>query len=487
MKKFSKTAAAPRCFSAPSRILGQLGIALLWSLLWSTYFTFSYLTTEEVWSRQQGSSRRYGHPAIYNHLERSSTFDDRRRIENATQGRGQWHVGTDKKAANVKHATTTKETMAHVDTLQDLAKSFYEHHLSSITTIVNESTALIWNAQSTTNPFGPFKDEFENMQIVPWEIPDGFEPQLHTNSSSTHYILWRDICTAAKTLNAMRQRSDYKPFPLIHLLRFHENMGEFSEHVPNRTTDDPNYTYLTGERVWKSKGCTRQDILAYMDHDDTRALVTTQHSLLDHPKLYCLPLGVRSQYDLNLLLRELREPTSTAAASMNALPRIIAASDKQATIRDVGTDRPQLLMINSRPRKMRLHVLDMVIHNLQALGVKNTYNPRDAYTSYLREMRQSKFILSPSGLGMDCYRHWVAILMGTIPVMEHLNREDAWYRTLEDLPILWVDSYENLTEDSLESEYRRIMSNSKTYNYHKLTKQWWIHTIKSTLSLPSSP
>lgn len=443
-------------------------MALLWSLLlWSTAFTFRYLTKE--WAPHGAPS------TLRDRLESSKRRDGITRIhdtasdKNTSQRMGQQGIA-DKKATNAKDSIKAND-----ESLQDLAKNFYEHHLSSITTMVNESTALIWNAQSKTNPFGPFKDPFENnTQIVPWDVPVGFEPQLH--NSSNHYLLWRDICTAAKTLNKLRKRSDYQSFPLIHLLRFHENLGEFSEYVPNRTTAELGYENLVGERVWKNKGCSRQDILEYMDHKDTRALVTTQHSLLGHPKIYCLPLGVKSQYDLNMLMRELvRGPTT---AGTKSLP--IRNADHH---HDGTDDRPQLLMINSRPRKMRLQVLDMVIHNLQALGVKNTYSPKAGYVSYLREMRQSKFILSPSGLGMDCYRHWEAILMGTIPVLEHLNREDAWYRTLADLPVAWVDNYENLTEDFLEAEYRRIMRNSKTYNYHKLTKQWWIQTIKSTLSL----
>jgi hypothetical protein len=148
-----------------------------------------------------------------------------------------------------------------------------------------------------------------------------------------------------------------------------------------------------------------------------------------------------------------------------------------------GALRPKLLMVNSKPRKMREQLLERVLHNFNG-RVHNTYleRKRDRYGLYLREMRKSKFILSPPGLGLDCYRHWEALYMGTIPVIEHLNRTDGWYRNFDDLPVAWIDHYDNLTADWLENvAYPQIVSNYKKYNYAKLTRQWWIHKIQNTL------
>ncbi|CAB9526296.1 expressed unknown protein [Seminavis robusta] len=338
-----------------------------------------------------------------------------------------------------------------------LAKQFYENHYASITTLINKSTALLWKPRSE-NPFAPFKDELENPFVIPWRRPVDFRTRL----DSSHYIVWRDICSAVKAFHKHRTRPDYKPLPQILTLRMNENWGEFSEYIPNRTTDNTRYTGLTGEQVWRQKGCTRQDILAFLDHDDTRAVVTTQHSLLDHPKIFSLPLGLMTlDPGLVSLLRELRQPST--------LPK--------------DAERPQLLMVNSNPRPMRVDTINTVLNNFQALGVKNTYNSqaKNGSKTYAAELRRSKFILSPSGMGLDCYRHWEAIHMGTIPVLEHLNRTtDAWFRTLGDLPVAWIDSFDNLTPEFLQSEYKRIMGRTD-YNYQKLTRQWWIHRIKSTL------
>jgi hypothetical protein len=114
--------------------------------------------------------------------------------------------------------------------------------------------------------------------------------------------------------------------------------------------------------------------------------------------------------------------------------------------------------------------------------VRNTYNiygRARSFKEYHLEMKRSKFILSPGGLGLDCYRHYEALYMGTIPVLEHLNRTDGWYRNFDDLPVAWIDSYDNLTPEWLENEYVRITENPQRYKYEKLTKQYWIDLIKT--------
>jgi hypothetical protein len=132
---------------------------------------------------------------------------------------------------------------------------------------------------------------------------------------------------------------------------------------------------------------------------------------------------------------------------------------------------------------LAVQLLDVVIQNFRGT-VQNTYQSEGNYRNYLNylaELRSSKFILSPSGMGLDCYRHWEALYMGTIPVLEHFNRSDGMYRNFDDLPVVWIDHYENLTPEFLEEEYKRIVAQAGTYNYEKLTRQWWIHKINSTL------
>jgi hypothetical protein len=86
--------------------------------------------------------------------------------------------------------------------------------------------------------------------------------------------------------------------------------------------------------------------------------------------------------------------------------------------------------------------------------------------------------------------------MGTIPIVEipttnfrkwrnffrgEQKLEDGWRRTFEELPVLWVHSYDQVTPEFLEQKYREIAANNQQYNYLKLTIDWWIEFVRSRI------
>ena len=64
---------------------------------------------------------------------------------------------------------------------------------------------------------------------------------------------------------------------------------------------------------------------------------------------------------------------------------------------------------------------------------------------YLKEMAQCKFTFSPRGFGIDCYRTWEALLVGSIPVIKS-SHLDFMY---EGLPVLIVNDWQVINEDFL--------------------------------------
>ena len=64
--------------------------------------------------------------------------------------------------------------------------------------------------------------------------------------------------------------------------------------------------------------------------------------------------------------------------------------------------------------------------------------------------------------------------MGTIPVIETMDRKDGWFKTFDDLPVAWIDTYDNLTPQWLTDKYAEIIQKWDTYNWEKLTRHWWI-------------
>lgn len=98
---------------------------------------------------------------------------------------------------------------------------------------------------------------------------------------------------------------------------------------------------------------------------------------------------------------------------------------------------------------------------------------RRTHAQYLEDMHHCRFVISPRGNGIDCHRHWEALLMGSIPVMKRSSIDYLF----EDLPVILVDDWSQVNEQFLEKEYAALMS--KNFKYEKLYAQYWFDIIQS--------
>lgn len=96
------------------------------------------------------------------------------------------------------------------------------------------------------------------------------------------------------------------------------------------------------------------------------------------------------------------------------------------------------------------------------------------FTDYIQESAQHKFVLSPWGDMYDCYRHWEALLTGSIPIVETSPLDGLF----EGLPVLIVNSFSEVTEEFLLRKYDEIKN--KTYNFEKLYMKYWVDKINKT-------
>jgi hypothetical protein len=92
--------------------------------------------------------------------------------------------------------------------------------------------------------------------------------------------------------------------------------------------------------------------------------------------------------------------------------------------------------------------------------------------SFLNEMASYKFTLSPRGVGIDCFRTWEALLVGTIPIV----KSSQLNRLYKDLPVVVINEWAEVTQEFLEKKYREITS--KKYNIQKLYVEYWRNKIK---------
>jgi len=62
-------------------------------------------------------------------------------------------------------------------------------------------------------------------------------------------------------------------------------------------------------------------------------------------------------------------------------------------------------------------------------------NEQREYEDFLTEMADSAFIMCPEGNGLDSYRIWESLYLGSIPIVHR----DHWSAWMEDLPIMLCD------------------------------------------------
>ena len=100
--------------------------------------------------------------------------------------------------------------------------------------------------------------------------------------------------------------------------------------------------------------------------------------------------------------------------------------------------------------------------------------------AFLQEVRNHTFVLCPRGNGVDTHRLWETLYMGSIPIVVQDIAHAGW----QDLPICFVDSWDDVTEERLLREKERI--ESRTWNMEKLRIGYWINRIKTETSQPLS-
>jgi hypothetical protein len=100
-----------------------------------------------------------------------------------------------------------------------------------------------------------------------------------------------------------------------------------------------------------------------------------------------------------------------------------------------------------------------------------TFKSNLDWKEYYNDISRHKFVISPRGNGVDCHRTWESLYLRSIPIVLksiHMNE-------FSDLPILLIDSWEQVTEDFLLTEYDKMIN--IRYNMSKLKMSYWSDVI----------
>tara|TARA_R110002072_G_scaffold87329_1_gene197125 strand:+ start:276 stop:1604 length:1329 start_codon:yes stop_codon:yes gene_type:complete len=101
-----------------------------------------------------------------------------------------------------------------------------------------------------------------------------------------------------------------------------------------------------------------------------------------------------------------------------------------------------------------------ILKTLEKTGFNNkTFRPIE----YFRKLSSYKFVVSPEGNGIDCHKHYEALMSGSIPICEYNEKTEKKY---EGLPILYTKDYSEINEEYLIKKYNEMLK--KEYNFDKM-------------------
>jgi hypothetical protein len=114
-----------------------------------------------------------------------------------------------------------------------------------------------------------------------------------------------------------------------------------------------------------------------------------------------------------------------------------------------------------------------ILKTLNLNGIHNTPCSPDVYYDSLPSY---KFVISPEGNGIDCHRHYEALIAGCIPIIERNPLVEEKYR---GCPILWTTDYSEINSSYLERKYEEMKN--QVYDFSRLFLEFYSSDTQSEI------
>ena len=101
---------------------------------------------------------------------------------------------------------------------------------------------------------------------------------------------------------------------------------------------------------------------------------------------------------------------------------------------------------------------------------------KHSYEDYLDKLSTYKYVISPPGNSVDCHRIWESIYVGTIPIVI----KSIPMVFFKDCPILFVNDWNDVTQDFLNLNYKKTLYNEITKSDFRYYKQLIFKSSKQT-------
>ncbi len=101
--------------------------------------------------------------------------------------------------------------------------------------------------------------------------------------------------------------------------------------------------------------------------------------------------------------------------------------------------------------------------------------PKQQRLQFWKNCNTAAFVICPFGNGLDTHRTWETLVLGRIPIIP----KSKLNKVFEGLPIVEVEENEwkDIDEKWLKSKYENILETWDTYQWERLTLDYWLNKI----------
>ena len=171
----------------------------------------------------------------------------------------------------------------------------------------------------------------------------------------------------------------------------------------------------------------------------------------DSPRFTCIPIGL-SQWN-------------------NQMKDVQEASDRGLSHKNDKIQKKYLaavaFQIGSNPKERQPAFDHLCLNNTFALCQDMKKD------EFIKILAESKFVISPHGVGLDCYRTWESLLLGAYVVVKTSHLDSIY----SGLPVLIVQKWQDITKELLENTFQKFQK--MKFQYEKLYNKYWYKQFQS--------
>jgi hypothetical protein len=213
---------------------------------------------------------------------------------------------------------------------------------------------------------------------------------------------------------------------------------------------------IRGRYVLVTHNSICRDLRPFLEHIEDERLLRWFGKNMDglHEKAQGVPVGVINQSD--------PRRRGIDAGTWDHLRSTVVE-------RDLG------LLVNhdpGRPHQSKTEVRRRAVEHLKGIAGVHIMR-RQPWPEYAANILRARFVLSPPGEQLDCFRTWEALLLGAYPIVLR-NRISPLY---EGLPVVQVADFGEIDEAFLDAQAARLAATS--WDLERLFAPFWIREIRS--------